>query len=95
MTLRYAAGAGGLRDVRFLLAAGADAGASYGSALRDACIGGHLQVAEALLDAGGTLTPGTRNVALLHAAYGGRTACCELLLERGADFRCRPYGILR
>jgi len=86
-TLLYAADAGGLLDVRFLLAAGADAGADDGWALYAACNGGHRQVAEALLDAGGTLTPLHRNIALIRAAIYGRTACCELLLDRGADIR--------
>jgi len=89
MTLCDAARAGGLLDVRFLLAAGADAGAVYGDALYHACIGGHPLVAEALLDAGGTLTPHHRNVALLHAASRGHTACCKLLLDRGADIHYR------
>jgi len=89
LTLRDAAEAGGLLDVRFLLAAGADAGAVNGYALHGACVSGHLQVAEALLDAGGGLTPGHRNHALLCAAYHGRTACCELLLDRGADIHHR------
>ena len=86
--LREAAEAGGLLDTRFLLAAGADAGAENGLALRCACYGrygGHLQVAEALHDAGGTLNPEHRNVALHYAAGGGHTAICELLLDRGAD----------
>jgi len=85
LTLRGAAVAGGLKDVRLLLAAGVDTGAEDGWALYDACYGGHLRVAEALLDAGGTLTPEHRNHALYHASSRGRTACCELLLERGAD----------
>jgi len=85
LTLRDAARAGGLLDTRFLLAAGADAGAENGHALYAACYGGHLQVVEALLDAGGTLTPGHCNEALLYAALKGRTACCGLLLDRGAD----------
>jgi len=51
LTLGYAADAGGLRDVRFLLAADADAAAEYGRALYNACSGGHLRVAVALLDA--------------------------------------------
>ena len=84
-TLHIAAEAGGLLDTRFLLAAGADAGAVHGDALYIACIGGNLQVAEALLDAGGTLTPEHRNYALHYAAAGGHTAFCELLLGRGAD----------
>ena len=84
-TLRNAARAGGLRDTRFLLAAGADAGVEDGWALYEACGGGHLRVAEALLDAGGTLTPRHRNEALHFAAIGCRTACCGLLLDRGAD----------
>jgi len=84
-TLRDAADAGGQLDARFLLAAGADAGAEDGWALYRACGGGHLQVAEALLDAGGTLTPRHCNEALHYAAMGGRTACCALLLDRCAD----------
>jgi len=92
-TLCDAALAGGMLDVRFLLAAGADAGAGYGNALFLACFGGHLLVAEALLDASGTLPPGDRNVALLNAAHGGSTACCELMLDRGADVHFRLYGI--
>jgi len=89
LTLRDAADAGGLLDVRFLLAAGVDAGAFDGWVLYGACTGGHLQVAQALLDAGGTLTPEHRNVALSEAAYRGHTACCELLLDRGADIHHR------
>jgi ankyrin repeat protein len=79
--------------VRFLLAAGADAGAVAGSALYEACIGGHVLVAEALLDAGGTLTSHHRNHALHFAALYGRTACCALMLDRGADINSRPYGV--
>jgi len=88
-TLWDAADAGGLLDARFLLAAGADAGARHGWALYSACFGGHLQVAEALLDAGGTLNAEHRNVALIRAAYRGHTACCELMLDRGADIHHR------
>ena len=94
-TLRDAADAGGLLDTRFLLAAGADAGAADGDALYEACEGGHLQVAEALLDAGGTLTPEHRNVALRYAARSGRTACCELLLDRGADIGSEDHHYIR
>jgi len=83
-TLEDAARAGGLLNVRFLLATGADAGAENGHALCWAVISGHLAVAEALLDAGGTLTPVHRNIALRCAASNGRTTCCELLLDRGA-----------
>jgi len=90
-----AAREGGLLEVRFLLAAGADAGAEHGDALNGACRGGHLQVAEALLDAGGTLTPYNRNRELLCTACAGRTACCELLLDRGADINAFRdiYGV--
>jgi len=91
-TLWDAAEAGGLLDVRFLLAAGADAGAENGYALYYACSRGHLPVAEALLDAGDTLTPRHRNVALLGSAIDGRTACCELLLDRGADIHFQIDG---
>jgi len=94
MTLLDAARAGGLLDVRFLLAAGADAGAVNGWALYAACMCGHLAVAEALLNAGGTLTPLHCNEALLRAAYHGRTACCELMLDHGADIHhSRDYGV--
>ena len=82
-----------LLDVRFLLAAGVDAGAFDGWVLYGACTGGHLQVAKALLDAGGTLTPEHRNLALIRAAYRGHTACCALMLDRGADINSRPYGV--
>jgi len=85
LTLYDAAHSGGLLDVRFLLAAGADAGAEDGRALYAACNGDHIQVAEALLDAGGTLTPRHCNWALRNPALAGRTACCKLLLDRGAD----------
>jgi len=92
-TLWDAAREGGLLDVRFLLAAGVDAGSVNGWALHGACLGGHLAVAEALLDAGGTLTPEHRNLALIRAAYRGHTACCALMLDRGADINSRPYGV--
>jgi len=80
----------GRRDTRFLLAAGADAGAEEGYALYGACFRGYLQVvAEALLDrcdAGRThalhAAPQSR---AYQASIGGRTECCDLLLERGAD----------
>jgi len=87
-TLQYAAHAG-LKDVRFLLAAGANAGAENGFALYIACCNGRLQVAEALLDAGDSLTLWHRLIVLLWAAEGGHTACCELLLARGANIH---YG---
>jgi len=77
---------------RFLLAAGADAGSQNGYALYDACRDGHLQVAEALLDAGGTLTPLHRTDALWHSAEFGRTACCGLLLDRGANIHSAQGG---
>jgi len=85
-TLCDAASAGGLLDTRFLLAAGAHAGAFHGEALKQACAGGHIRVAEALLEgAGGMLITRHLNSALWRAARAGRSACCELLLERGAD----------
>jgi len=89
-TLQDAARAGGLLDVRFLLAAGAGFLNSW--ALDCACMGGHLTVAEALLDAGSTLTPVHRNEALHFAVSCGRTACCELLLDRGADINGHHFG---
>lgn len=45
----------------------------------------HPRVLEALLDCCGTLTPLNRSEALYCATNKGSTACCELLLDRGAD----------
>jgi len=95
MTLRCAAEAGGCQDVCFLLAAGVDAGAEDGRALTCACNHGHVRVAEALLEARGLLTARHLNLALRFAAYFGRTACCALLLERGADVHHREEAALK
>ena len=85
-TLAEAAGlAGGVQDVRFLLASGADATARHGWALRYACINGHLAVAEALLESGAAFTQDCLNLSLWQAAGGGHTACCVLMLDHGAD----------
>ena len=89
-TLAEAAHAGGVKDVRFLLASGADAAAEDGEALQrllqSACFFGHLAVAEALLESGAAFTQHRLNLSLsLDAAYHGHTACCELLLDHGAD----------
>jgi len=89
-TLVEAAVAGGLLDVRFLLAADVDAGAEGGLVLIQACFRGHVRVAEALLDVGSKHSPWHRNVALYKASSAGRTACCELLLERGSYIH---YGL--
>ena len=91
-TLCQAAAAGGLLDVRFLLARGADleAAASFTAnngmkyavtALRWSALHGHLAVASFLLDRGAQLHDG----ALLNAADGGYTAVVALLLDRGAN----------
>jgi ankyrin repeat protein len=93
LTLRDAADAGGLLDARSLLPAGADAGSVNGWALYNACLGDHIQVADVLLDSVGTLTREHRNIALIRAAYRGHTACCALMLDRGADINSRPYGV--
>jgi ankyrin repeat protein len=84
-TLAEAARAGGVKDVRFLLASGADATALNGQVLQSACALGHLAVAEALLDSGAAFTQGCLNDSLCYAALHGHTACCELLLDHGAD----------
>jgi ankyrin repeat protein len=84
-TLREAARAGGVKDVRFLMASGADATADDGEVLWRARDNGHLAVAEALLESGAAFTQGCLNGSLWDAAYGGHTACCELLLDHGAD----------
>ena len=82
-TLYNAAQAGGLHDVRFLLAEGADANYSHNGSypLSVAAGGGHVAVMTVLLDAG------SRDIddALWSAAYGGHMAATELLLARGAN----------
>ena len=92
-TLCEAAAAGGLRDVRFLLARGAEVefrtfyvnGAgdveSDFTALEWSARHGHLAVATALLDAGAV----ERDAALHTAAFYGHTPVVALLLDRGAD----------
>ena len=87
-TLVDAARAGGLRDVTFLLARGADVnypqvnenGATT-TALWTSSYYGHLAVVTALLDAGAQ----ARGQALTCAAGGGRTTSVALLLDRGVD----------
>ena len=82
-TLIDAARAGGLRDVTFLLARGADVDHGLGdvTALESAAEYGHLTVITVLLDAGGSEV----DWALAFAAEHGHTACVALLLDRGAD----------
>jgi ankyrin repeat protein len=91
-TLCEAAAAGGLRDVRFLLARGADVeqttafvyerGIAYGwNALMWAAWFGHLAVSVALLDAGAD----ERECALYAASFQGHTLIMALLLDRGVD----------
>ena len=83
--------AGGLLDVRFLLARGADVETrtvyvdvddEYNwSALEWAADAGHLSVCIALLDAGA----GERDRALYKASFSAHTPVVALLLDRGAD----------
>ena len=91
-TLCQAAHAGGLRDVRFLLARGADVettttfddefdGELDYTALRWAAACGHLLVATALLVAGAL----QHGLALQTASFFGHTPVVELLLDRGVD----------
>ena len=80
-TLMDAAQAGGLRDVRFLLAAGAVANYSYDYPLRSAATGGHVAVMTELLEAGAH----DINSAFLCAAAGGHVPAAALLLARGAN----------
>ena len=90
-TLCEAAAAGGLLDVRFLLARGADVETrtvyvdvddEYNwSALEWAADAGHLSVCIALLDAGA----GERDRALYKASFSAHTPVVALLLDRGAD----------
>ena len=82
-TLYAAADAGGLRDVTFLLASGADVTFQHMgfTALRQAASHGYLAVATVLLDAGSTQLDSSLYV----SARGGHTAVAALLLDRGAD----------
>ena len=81
-TLALICDIGGGKDVRFLLAHGADANHVRGgwTVLQLAALHGYLSVVEALLDAGAEL-----GEALMRAAVGGHTAVVALLLDRGAD----------
>ena len=100
-TLCEAAGAGGLRDVRFLLARGADVeattllvyddGTEYAwTGLSWAAHGGHAVVCAALLDA----NAGARDPALATAARYGHTPVVALLLDRGADIHFEDGEVL-
>jgi len=84
LTLVAAARAGGSRDVRFLLAAGADS--CLPAALRAASAGGHLEVLRALLAAppAAALTPRDLGDALSEAALAGRAHCVRSLVAAGA-----------
>ena len=91
-TLCEAAAAGGLRDVRFLLARGADVETltnnddmEWGedeewTALRWSALEGHLEVCVALLDAGAV----DLDQSLRYSSYAGHTPVVALLLDRGA-----------
>ena len=75
---------GGGKDVRFLLAHGADAnhvGEDGWPVIAHAAQNGHLSVVEALLDAGA----GERLLAFAWAAAENCTAVVALLLDRGVD----------
>ena len=91
-TLCQAATAGGLLDVRFLLARGADVEATTVRVRPDgtekdwtplswSAFGGHAAVTAALLDAGAL----NKDDALVTASYCGHTPLVALLLDRGAD----------
>ena len=91
LTLSQASAAGGLRDVRFLLARGADVESTSTfvyegqrlsmSALQWSAFHGHLAVVTALLDAGAV----QKDLALAVASRAARAPVVALLLDRGAD----------
>ena len=82
-TLVEAARAGGLRDVTFLLAHGADIEHSHElkTPLLSAARHGHLAVVNVLLDAGAEELA----EALFESARGGQTHVAALLLDQGVD----------
>ena len=85
-TLCQAAGAGGVRDVTFLLTHGADVNSWHEgwTALRQASSKGHFAVVTLLLDAGATQLCSS----LFRSSAGGHTPVVALLLNRGADIHC-------
>ena len=98
-TLCQASAAGGLRDVRFLLARGTDVEHMTAFVKEDGTEGlwtaldwsahaGMLPVVTALLDAGA----GELELALYNAALNGRTPVVALLLDRGADIHYDADG---
>ena len=92
-TLGDAAGAGGLRDVTFLLARGAgvgDGGMPYASPLVYAAAEGHVAVMTLLLDAGAE----ELKEALHISAMYGHTPAAALLLDRGVDVDADDFGAL-
>ena len=91
MTLRDAAQAGGVQDVCFLLAAGADINYAHGSAIAWAASGGYLAVVTTLLDRGA----GFRGNALAQAAGGDQAHVVALLLDRGVDVHHNNDAALR
>ena len=90
-TLWRAAREGGLRDVTFLLARGADVNYSHFPVLLGAASGGHLAVVTVLLDAGATQL----HYALRTAAANGNVAVGALLLDRGADIAFEGHAALQ
>jgi Ankyrin repeats (3 copies) len=97
-TLCEAAAAGGLLDVRFLLARGAnvEAWTEYTDVERDnatfelsplewSAVYGHVQVCIKLLDAGAE----EREEALIQASASGRLNVVALMLDRGVDIHCQ------
>jgi ankyrin repeat protein len=100
-TLCEAARAGGLLDVRFLLARGADVETTTVNVVEDgddeqltslewAARLGHLAVCLSLLDAGAV----ERDWAILLASLKGHTPIVVLLLDRGADINFDDGGAL-
>lgn len=88
---------GEIRQVRALVEADAvllDARDGDGlTPLHRAALGGHVEIAEYLLDSGADISAvdAQNRTPLHHAAFEGHAACVELLIDRGSEVTAREF----